>query len=325
MKDRHRLLVTAALTICGCLIAARGSADTLGEVLRRNGISAESRGTTDLDRSITSYAVENADDVFIVAYYWLPADSISLPDTIQLERLEKASGIWIRAALPRKGAVPTTAGTSWKAGSVLHIRHTCERLYLDTHGGPSAGTLLVLTRRLEPVTALDGRSVLVLENDIVIYEHSMVHFAPTHSAELWIYQPLGGLNVKMYPVEPYAPIRRQYIETVRCVYEQLGERWFRENNHHMDPERFNSDTVLPVFTDRTRTSVSFIMRFGDREVFPSSTPFIDVVVVCRQIESSRPQCSETELASLQQLRPGLSNLQILEEAVGRPGQPVAPR
>jgi hypothetical protein len=98
----------------GCLVALPVCGDTLREVLLRNNVGLMPAG---VDRSITSYVVENSDDLFAVAFYWLPEDPSRLPDTFQLRLFDRRSKKWTHAELPRVREAPKTGGPSWNVGS----------------------------------------------------------------------------------------------------------------------------------------------------------------------------------------------------------------
>lgn len=302
------------MTILAGLIASTCDAGTLREALLKEGVAVTSpQAPADLDRAITSYAVENEADQFAVAYYWL-GETDQLPDTFRISVLDKASGAWTHAELP---STTDAYGAPFGIGSLLQIHHTGQRIYLDTHANPSAGTLLVLNRQLQPVAALNGWLELVFPNDTVVYQHSMVHFSSTHPAELWVYEPEPKRNIRLYPNKPYQPVRRAYMKKVKKIYEDLGEDWFRVNNHHMDPELFDTSISPEVVGNDAGTSVAFLAQFGDLGSSPASTPVQEVLVVCRNIASTRARCTEKELDPVRRSHPGWTDLQILNDAVGR--------
>ena len=289
---------------------------TLRGLLRDNRIEAGALDPAELDRPITSAAVENTDDLFVAA--WYPDNGTPLlSDALRISALDKAAKTWMHATLPRRREAGGTSGPSWEIGSIEQIHHSKGRIFLDTHGNPSAGTLLVLTRTLQPVAALDGWLLLLLPDDRALYERSMIHFAPTHAAELWIYDAGSGRDARLYPVKPYAPTRLRYIETVRRVYAALGEKWFRENNRLDDPEEFDSSILPPLVAGGRGTAVAFIVRLGSTGTLPGSTPPLDLVVVCEALSTAGPRCRETELQALRQTDPGRSNRQLLVDAVAR--------
>ena len=294
------------------LASAPAGAQTLGTVLAEHGVRPGTGGPQDLDRPITSYAVENATDLFTIAYSQREAAN-TLLDELRISMLDKTAGSWLHAVLPRVRQASLASPLAWDLGSLVRVSHTSRYLLMDTHRTPSAGTLLVLSRTLQPIAALDGWLAVALAGGIVMYQHSMVHFAPTHAAELWSFDPRSGQNARLYPTRPYQPVRRAYIERVRSIYARVGEDWFRVNDHHMDPELFDSSFRPPYATGKSTTTIAFVATFGGRDRTPSSTPVLDVLVVC-DVQATR--CAEEEMAAVRLRRKGWTDGQILEEAAG---------
>jgi hypothetical protein len=148
--------------------------------------------------------------------------------------------------------------------------------------------MIVVDRNLKVITILFGLRPTILPDESVIYYRSQVHFAPTHQAELWIYDR-NGRDRRLYPNPPYQQVRLDYIQTVKRIYDAKGEQWFRENNHHGDPAAFDSEIDNVVVNDAAK-SVEFIAKFGGDGQVP--TPAQEVLVVCQNIESLAGTCSE---------------------------------
>lgn len=276
----------------GALACAMGpagaGAQALREVLNEHHVPLRG-GPPDLERHITSYAVEDAGDLFVVAFYALGADPQGLADTLRVSACDRATGAWTHAYLERR----RSARPAWDVGSVLEIHHTAARIYLDTHTNPSAGTIVVLDRQLRPVAALDGWLLRLLPGGAALYQHSAVHFAPTHSAELWLYDAAPGRDVRLYPSEPSGAVRQRYIDSTRALYARLGEDWFRVHNYPMDPELFDSSLEGEVSVSDSGRVLSFVMRFGGGEA-PAATPAMEVLVRCDHLVEGGT-CIETEV------------------------------
>jgi hypothetical protein len=294
------------------LAAGPAGAQTLGEVLAGHGVRTGAGGPADLDEPVTSFAVENARDVFAVAYYRREAAD-TLPDELRISVLDKAAGSWRHAVLPRVRRAPAASSLAWDAGSILRVSHTSQYVLLDTHRTPSAGRLLVLSRSLQPVASLDGWLAAALPGGRIVYHHSLTHFAPTHPAELWVVDPFTGRNDRLYPTQPYGRVRRAYIEQVRAIYARVGEAWFRVNNHHGDPERFDSAIGPPYAVSPDGRALAFAASFGNVDAHsPAATPGLDVLVVC---DVAARRCSEEEAAAARRRCRGRSDGQLLEAAV----------
>jgi hypothetical protein len=89
-------------------------------------------------------------------------------------------------------------------GSVMAMHRTKQYVLVDTHVNPSAGRLYVLSHNAERVvTELPGWVLRVLPNDVVLYHRNQVHFAPTHSAELWTWDPATRRHAQLYSSKPF--------------------------------------------------------------------------------------------------------------------------
>ena len=282
---------------------------TLRATLEGRGIPVPSAGIIDLDLAITSHAVEDAPDLFVIAYYALRPEPGHLDDSLRVSAYDKATGSWAHAAFERGNT-----------GSALGIRRSPRHIFIDTHLNPSAGALVVLSRALEPVARLDGWLLRLMPGEIVLYHRNQVHFAPIHPAELWIWSAATGLDTVLYPARPYGAVRSRYVDSLRARYARLGEPWFREHNHPTDPEWFGSRLGDTLVFDEAGTAVAFVMHFGEGNELPADPPPLDVVVTCRGLTTSAPACSETELLVLRRLRPHGTTHQLLQDLMG----PTAP-
>jgi len=157
-------------------------------------------------------------------------------------------------------------------------------IYRSEHINPSAETLKILSQDMKVIAELDGWELSMLPNETVIYHRSQVHFAPTHSLEVAVYDPVRRKDKLIYPPLPVQPVRREFIDRVDQIYKQRGEAWFREHNHHGDPMRFDSMLVGDVMVDARAKTFSFRVRFGDPENVADPLPFTqDVQVTCRPL------------------------------------------
>jgi hypothetical protein len=266
-------------------------ATTLRAILVDNGVAPWERGP-DLDVELVDYMVESTPELLVVAHSPTTGDPSAFPDTLGISVLDRAANTWRHAFLARTVVVTGGGGAVdlIAVGSVVGIHHTDTHIYLDTHVTPSAGVLLVLDRELALETALYGWLLLPLPDGAALYHRSMVHFAPTHAAEAWLYTADRGDRL-LYPARPYDQVRSDYIDSVRALYESLGEDWFRNNNHPMDPERFDSAIDRDVTLGADGNSVTLRVRFGGG-TGPAATPVVDVRVECTDIFAPMPRCRE---------------------------------
>lgn len=292
-----------------------GRAQTVREVLRDDDVPVGPQIPFDPDLRITSWAAESGPDLFIIAFYAAGRDA-GLPDTLRIGVYDRSRAAWVHAALPRRRAAPP----AWDVGSVLEIHHTARRIYLDTHTNPSAGTVIVLTRALRPAAALSGWLLRLLPGGLAIHHRSMVHFAPVHSAELWLFDERSGRDAVLYPREPWDRVRRRYVDTTAAIYARLGEAWFMAHNQAMDSSAFNSSLASPVVIGGGGSAAAFVMRFGDRfDRSAAATPVLDVAVRCEALGRKEERCREVELEVLQRRHRERTTEQLLDTLAADPG------
>jgi hypothetical protein len=295
--------------------APNATAATLRSVLVENGVPATGAPAW-LDATISGYAAFSDETLFAIACY--RGAGTALPDTFDVVAFDRRSGRWRAATLPRRRGNVEAGG--WDAGTFVEIRRGTRHLYLEAHLNPSASTTLVLNDALAVEGTADGRIRAVLPGDAFLFEKSTIHFAPTHTAELWIYTSADRRSSIVYPLKPHGGIRAAYIERVRGIYAALGEQWMREHNHHGDAERFNSAILQPVVVNSGGTVTAFVVRFGTTDVSPGSTPAQDVMVICRALTAA-PQCVESLVPKTSPSEPDSAREAKLRRALEEPGAP----
>jgi hypothetical protein len=85
------------------------------------------------------------------------------------------------------------------------------------HISPSAEQLFVFSRNAELKGVLYGWTLATLPNEFIVYHNSEVHFAPTHSLGISIFDPATGSDKKIYPPVPYSAVRSAFIARVADV------------------------------------------------------------------------------------------------------------
>ena len=144
------------------------------------------QSSPDADRRITSYAVLNDPSWFAIAYYW-DNGSDRLPDTLHVRTYDKRAKQWKSAEL------------EGPFGGIVEIHRAGIWWYVVGHSTPSAAPTLVLSRDLRLIRELKGWTQLVLPDGRLIYQHSMVHFAPAHPGSLGFYDPATDSDVPLFP------------------------------------------------------------------------------------------------------------------------------
>jgi len=207
------LLVTVALL--AAFTAGPPPQITLATELQKHGVV--STGVDDADREITSYTVASDAVWFAIAYYWA-SETDSLPRVLRVRTLDRKNNVWRSALLDRE----TLGG-----GSALRIARRAGVIYLDLHINPSAGRLVVLGEDLTVLERLYGWSSLILEDGRVLYENSMVHFAPAHPGSVSLYDPRTRQDVRVYPPTPDSKTVAGLIDRSIGTIEMAGAQQVR--------------------------------------------------------------------------------------------------
>lgn len=164
--------------------AVQPAPKTLGAELLARNLSVP-KDAADLDQPITSYSVLDDSRGFVIAYYALEADNIL--HELRVRSYDKRTRVWHSKTF------------SEPIGSVLHIVRGAGHLYVSGHSSPSAAPLLILSEALDLKRELDGWPLLALDDGRVVFERSMVHFAPAHGGALALYDPVADRQDSLYP------------------------------------------------------------------------------------------------------------------------------
>jgi hypothetical protein len=259
------LLLTAAGLLAGPSFAEIGKGgETLAGLLARERIDLPIPRKEDLAKLITSGDELETAETRIVATYVEEGDRPG--DRLFVFRRAKAQGSW------RAAEVRWPAGSEDACGgrSITEINVVHGYIYLTAHLTPSADCTLVLTEDLEPRDTLYGWPVAHFQDGRVVYEHSQIHFAPTHYAELLIYDPVTRRQKLLYPPKPETQERKIYREQVRVAYERCCVEHpaascgpvFAGRNHHCDPDLFEN-SVGEVVVNDAMDSLAFTAQFDD--------------------------------------------------------------
>lgn len=261
MRARAPLLLAVLFILAG---AGPGLAETLAGVLKARAIDSSGLDRARLARRITSFASLEDAEVFVIGYY--PDDGNGrLGDSLHIDLLQKRSGHWLSKEIQRDETQGAIFG-----GSVLEIRRSGGFLYIRTHVNPSAAYTLVLTGDLQYHSSVYGWPLATFPDGLLIFQNSEVHFAPTHYTEISVFDPRSKRSWLIYPRRPFEVVRREHIEKVRAAYTKRGEQWFREHNHHGNPELFDSYRRGDVTANPATRAVAFSIGFDNTDTWEYS-------------------------------------------------------
>ena len=266
-RQRSLLLL---IIICGyatCLWSQQYTA--MADVLKEEHIPFPPASIPHLNASITSYAVLNDSNEFLIAYYLADPITNTLKPPLYLTRYGKNTGQWQHVALDPTRVEKLTQ-SPYGFGSVLNVVHSGKRYYLDLHWNPSAGCLLILNENLMPEDALLGWPRGWFRSGAVLYTRNMIHFADVHPETLWLYDPETHESQQLYP-EQDDPFRTAFSDRLAKV---INNDQCRIKNWGCDPQDFTTelgdvdvnDTTHSVAVQVTFESEGFV----DREVAENS-------------------------------------------------------
>ena len=260
-----RATAIAFWTVFFILVGAGPSpAETLGEVLKGRGVDTAGLDRSRLARRITSFASLDDAEVFAIAYY-PDIGSGRLGDSLYVDLLQKRGGRWISSEIQLDDAKGVIFG-----GAVLEALRSGNFLYIRTHVNPSADYTLALTADLQYYAGVYGWPLAVFPDGLLIFQNSEVHFAPTHYTEISVFDPRPKRSWLIYPRKPYQPPRSEHVAKVRAAYKKRAEQWFREHNHHGDPERFDNYRRGDIATNPAARAVAYRIAFDNTDTWDYS-------------------------------------------------------
>lgn len=291
MKTRV-VLTIASLALGGARCAAQDTCSEspgarLSQVLACYSLPAGPAIKATLRTPITSYAAVADNDSFIIGYYLHQQDGYLRPPLF-IAHYSKLRRQWRQIELAQFNAESGDGRSVSCLGSVMEIWPVPNGYYLRTHLNPSAGCLLVLSSDLRLKKVLYGWPLLYFRDGLLIYQRSMVHFAPTHPLEIRTWNPSTDREQTIYP-QPSSLLRQTHIEKAREAWSD--EAWCHAHNHHCDPARFDDWLAARGSVHEETDSVAFVVRFGTDFRRESGRPTgVDVLYVCRGLH--RPHSLE---------------------------------
>jgi hypothetical protein len=224
------------------------AAETLEDRLAASAVPQAEFPLEELHARITSYAVSDGDP-FLLAYFVDDGSNLLKPP-LYVVRYSRATRELRRATLESKASIDCI-------GSVLRIAERGDHVLIETHLGPSAGCILVLSRALAFRGAEGGSALGLLGSDWAIVQRSEIHFRPVEPLHISVLDLRSLRSVSVYPPAS-DPFRREYSSRLRRY---LSEPWCRENNAGCDPAEFNVSPVGEIAVNASAPAFAFEARF----------------------------------------------------------------
>lgn len=263
-----RLLAFTIPIVCMLLGAAKASAiETLGDELAAHAIRTDPDIVPGMDRKITSYSVYDGKKSLFIGFY-IDNGTGNLGDELHLGRFNKVKHVWKETVIDVRllpDQVRDASPCSMMAGSVTRIDAAFGNLFVGTHGNPSTGCTLVFSEDLQYRDSVYGFFLGALDRNTLIYQHSEVHFAPTHYVEVSVYDMTGKKSVPLYSPKQKTPLRNSHIGKVRKAYEKMKETGeCMRRNHHCDPDLF-SCSLFSAHVNPETDSVILQVAFDNKD------------------------------------------------------------
>jgi hypothetical protein len=204
--------LAALYALSGFWASARQERSTIREAVLKAGFAeaANAAGVRDLDEPLTSSDFGVAGDTFAAGYYLVREMDRQGLGPLHVTLYRRRVGRWLHAS------------NYEDRGSVMAVQVTPERLLLDLHRTPSAGTGLVLdVLTLRLVASLRGYDLRPLQGGDIVFKANMVHFAPTSQERLMMYEGATHRETEVFPGPIESPLATAYRQTVVSTYSGL--------------------------------------------------------------------------------------------------------
>lgn len=233
MTDTLRsTLVLALLIIAGI---GNATAETLRDVLQAARVPTQDFSASALDEKITSFAV-STDEPFLLAYYTDDGSGL-LEWPLHILRFYRGTNELRRADLQNATAKFEEGFDMDCLGSALEIMENADTIYVETHGGPSAGCVLVLSPTLQLRQALSGWLLGLMGSDFAIIRRSETHTNSPTPMRIAVFDLKQKQLVDVYPFKNDV----QRLQFSQLIKPHISKSWCREYILDCDPATFETE------------------------------------------------------------------------------------
>jgi hypothetical protein len=207
----------------------------------------------------------DTDRAFLISYF-AKSTSTQSSYSIHFQKYDKVTNIWSSTEIYEQKSSGNEGclfnDCHFRPGAVMKILESEDFYFVDTHLNPSAGWTLVLTSELKLHDVLFGSIRQLFADGTAVYSESIIHFAPTHFTLLDIYNPATRGIHRIFPHEPHQALWLAREEKMAQIYDELGETWCQENNHHCNPALFNNYLASDIVVNDDTDSLAFVIVFS---------------------------------------------------------------
>jgi hypothetical protein len=271
-------------------LAQLAMSQTLREALAISGFddAIASVDAPNLGRTLTSSAFGSTAGAFVAAYYFEDELAGGALGPLHVSRFDRSSRRWTHG--------PSSAHD--EGGSVLAVQIAGPYVLVEMDASPSAGRALLLNAGdLRVVASVYGFGVHIMRNGSIRFIGSMVHFAPTHQAKLFILDPQTNRTVELFPGAQVSTTADDYRRALRKAYAELPEATRRDYESSDNGPIDDFDRTLTAISERDDggrvafVAVYYCGRCGDA----FASPVQRTAVQCDQHQSGAWTCDEREL------------------------------
>ena len=177
---------SCAVLLLAVALSTVVAAETLGSVLRSRHVSTNQFAEAELAQKITSWAASSDEEPFLLAYYTDDGSGL-LRAPLHIIRYDSKTRNLRRADLQEIAALFDGTVRMDCLGSALAIGEHRGVIHINTHGGPSAGCLLLLSQQLALKTTLSGWLLGMVGDEYALVQRSEIHFAAVHPMRIAVY------------------------------------------------------------------------------------------------------------------------------------------
>lgn len=290
------------MSVAGCIAGAAVFAHlpyaknpTLRQAIAAANVPVAGLSNTYLDWPITSWSWGCDGENYVIGYYETGGKMFgdALVGPLELAEYDARHQRWLQAHLdappPPLGSQRSGEG-QLPLGSVLSANFAGNYIYIKLHYSPSATMTVQLSRDLKPLASFDGWLLGSLSDGTVVFQNSMVHFAPTHAARLSLFNPQTHATTRIFPLRPYGGIRAAHLKALSAAYQAIGLQWMAEHNFPTDPDAGDA-YLMGRYVNEATNAAAFAVSYSfyhPGRALPAS-PFIDInaIYVYRHLDDPR--------------------------------------
>lgn len=260
---------SCAVLLLAVALSTVVAAETLGSVLRSRHVSTNQFAEAELAQKITSWAASSDEEPFLLAYYTDDGSGL-LRAPLHIIRYDSKTRNLRRADLQEIAALFDGTVRMDCLGSALAIGEHRGVIHINTHGGPSAGCLLLLSQQLALKTTLSGWLLGMVGDEYALVQRSEIHFAAVHPMRIAVYDLRREQAAGVYP-PVQDTYRRQFSRALQS--HMPSDDWCRIANAQCDPRNFDAELVDTVAVNEAAKVFGFVARcdaggFGDEGATP---------------------------------------------------------